>query len=154
MEQPGIEYVTYVAAPPEKVWVGLVSPALTQQYWGEKVESDWNDGSRVVGIGPDGTIHWRGEVLEYESPHLLSYTLALPEGEPWETRVRFDIEQMAALADGAPVTRLTMTQDRFHGEDSFYSACREAWPKVLSSMKSMLESGRTLGLNEGLGRAA
>jgi uncharacterized protein YndB with AHSA1/START domain len=142
-ETPAIEYVIEIAAPPERVWAGLTSPKLTQQYLdGERIESDWNEGSRWVAVNADGSIRWRGEVLDYASPHLLCYTFCLPGEDLQGSRVRFDLINMIKPGTaGGPLTRLTLTHDEFPERNDHYEAFAEAWPRVLAGLKLLLETG-------------
>ncbi len=41
--------------------------------------------------------------------------------------------------------RLRLTHDRFDSDEAFFRDCRRAWPELLSSLKSLLESGNSLG---------
>ena len=38
-------YVTYIAAPAERVWKALLDGEFTRQYWGHDNVSDWQKGS-------------------------------------------------------------------------------------------------------------
>ena len=50
MSKPQFVYVIYIKAAPEKVWNGLLDPAMTRLYWMHENVSDWKPGSlRFVG---------------------------------------------------------------------------------------------------------
>jgi hypothetical protein len=42
------------------------------------------------------------------------------------------------------VSRLTVTHDRLEGDPEMLDGISKGWPKVLSSLKSLLELGRPL----------
>jgi uncharacterized protein YndB with AHSA1/START domain len=68
-------------------------------------------------------------------------TWALPADEAREekhSRVTFDIEPVG------DVVRLTVTHDHFEPGSEMFKSIQEGWPKVLSSLKSLLETGRPL----------
>ena len=154
MSEPRIDYDIYIAALPDAVWAALTSPQFTQHYWGEIIETDWNEGSPIVATTPNGTEQWHGEVLDYEPTHSLGYTLCLADADDWRTRVHFEITDVTPAFSATHVTHLALAHDQFRHEDAFYEGSRIAWPRVLSSMKSLLESGRSLGLYQETSRAA
>ena len=82
MYTPRTVYVTYVAAPPEKVWAALTGADFTRQYFfGRLVESDWRVGSTVCYRMADGTLDVQGKVLECDPPRLLSFTWHVESNE-------------------------------------------------------------------------
>jgi hypothetical protein len=42
------------------------------------------------------------------------------------------------------MTRLTVTHDELEPDSPMHSGVSEGWPRVLSSLKSLLETGRAL----------
>ncbi len=68
-------------------------------------------------------------------------TWAFPVDEAHEakyTRVTFEIEPLGS------VVRLTVTHDRLEPGSEMLKGITAGWPKVLSSLKSLLEVGRPL----------
>jgi activator of Hsp90 ATPase-like protein len=55
-----------------------------------------------------------------------------------DPRVTFEIEPVK------DVVRLTVTRDEFEPGAEMFKSIQEGWPKVLSSLKSLLETGRPL----------
>jgi len=140
MSEPNFVYVTYIATTPEKLWQALTDGAFTRQYWfGTRIESDWARGSRVV-FRSDGDVHDAGEVLEYEPYRRLAYTWHVEFHEVFRrekpSRVTFELEPM-----GVEV-KLTVTHDEFEPGSKMRVAVSNGWPLVLSSLKSLLETGR------------
>jgi uncharacterized protein YndB with AHSA1/START domain len=143
MDKPQFLYVTYIATSPEKLWKALLDPETTAKYWQHENVSDWKPGSRWEHRRSDESkkVVLVGKVLESSPPRRLVMTWASPEDEAREekhSRVTFDIEPVGE------VVRLTVTHDRFEPGSEMFESIREGWPKVLSSLKSLLEAGRPL----------
>jgi uncharacterized protein YndB with AHSA1/START domain len=145
-EKPSFVYVTFIATTPEKLWHALTDGALTRKYWyGRRVESDWKVGSPVTfWYEAEGgeAVSDRGIVLESNPPRRLSYTFhvefvdELRDEHP--SRVTFDIE-----LKGKDV-KLTLTHDEFEPGSKILEGIRSGWPAILSSLKSLLETGKPL----------
>jgi len=143
MDKPQFVYVTYIATTPEKLWNALLDSEMTGKYWQHDNVSDWKPGSRWEHRRHDETaaVDLVGKVLESSPPRRLVLTWAYPADEAREdkhTRVTFDIEPVRG------VVRLTVTHDTFAPGSDMWERIMEGWPKVLSSLKSLLEVGRPL----------
>jgi uncharacterized protein YndB with AHSA1/START domain len=145
MDNPRITYVVHIAATPEELWVALTSPDALMKNWG-RIESKWSVGSKVSEIDGSGKVLWEGEVVRREPPRLLSFTFdVVGSGEP-PTEVTFELSAPASkVAPNALVVRLTVTQMGFHENSKVFTECARAWPEILSSVKTYLETGRPLG---------
>jgi uncharacterized protein YndB with AHSA1/START domain len=158
-------YTSYIAASPEEVWRGLTDPTLTMRYWrhatagGKSFPSDWKKGSTYDFVHPEAglVIHDpEMRILESDPVHRLAYTwhtftpewaacvgmdeetAAAWRAEP-RSKVAFDIED---TGDG--VVRLTVVHDGFVAGSRVLPAISEGWPAVISSLKSLLETGAAL----------
>jgi uncharacterized protein YndB with AHSA1/START domain len=136
-------YVIYIAATAEMVWKALLDGEFTRQYWGADNLSDWQPGSSWEHRRSDATrsVLVLGEVLEAVAPHRLVLTWADPENKrdkARHSRVSFDIE---AVGD---MIRLTVTHDQLDAGSEMERKVSQGWPRVLSSLKSLLETGRPL----------
>lgn len=158
-------YTTYVRATPEQVWQGLTDPALMKRYWrhqkaGVKTfHSNWKKGSTYylaheeVGLvvsDPEQVI------LESDPGCRLSYmwhsftpewaaAVGMDEetADKWRaeprSQVTFDIEDV-----GGDVTKLTLVHEGFSQASSVLQGISQGWPAVLSSLKTLLETGTVL----------
>ena len=150
MDKPDFVYVVFIQSTPAAVWQALTTPEFTARYWGgRRIESDWQVGSPVRHLRPDGGSYGEGEVLAADPSRLLSYTFHLRSGEgrvaDSPARVTFEIE-----AAGAAV-KLTLKHQ--HAADSVRREIMDnAWPAILSSLKTLLETGEPLAFTgPGLG---
>jgi uncharacterized protein YndB with AHSA1/START domain len=143
MNKPEFVYVTYIATTPEKLWGALTDGEITRQYWGGEQVSDWKPGSRWEHRrnGPERKVAMVGTVIESDPPNRLVFSWAAPkdrERKEGHSRVMFEIERAGELV------RLTVTHEQLEAE-----MCRNVsggWPKVLSNLKSFLETGRAFEL--------
>jgi uncharacterized protein YndB with AHSA1/START domain len=145
MEKPKFVYVTYIIAPPEKVWEALTTPEFTRQYWFETdLISDWKVGSKVV-FNRKGEIWHNDTILRSEPPRMLSFTFRplmveeMKNEQP--SRVVFELEPVKTT-DGRDGTKLTVTHDEFPANSVVYPRVSLGWPELLSSLKSLLETGK------------
>jgi uncharacterized protein YndB with AHSA1/START domain len=84
-----------------------------------------------------------GKVIESSPPRRLVLTWAFPTDEKREkkhSRVTIEIEPFRK------VVRLTVTHDRLEPGCDMLDGITDGWPKVLSSLKSLMEVGRPLPL--------
>jgi uncharacterized protein YndB with AHSA1/START domain len=143
MDKPQYIYVTYIASTPEEVWKALTDTETTSKYWQHVNVSDWQPGSAWEhrSFDEEGTVHLVGKVLESSPPRWLVLTWASPADaarEDKHSRVTFEIEPVRG------VVRLTVTHDGLEPDSEMLEGITDGWPKVLSSLKSLLEAGRPL----------
>jgi uncharacterized protein YndB with AHSA1/START domain len=143
MARSSFVYVIYIASTPDVVWKALIDGEFTRQYWGHENVSDWKPGSPWAhrDAGADGKIRLIGEVLESRPPHRLVITWVEPKDKAnrdRHSRVAFDIEPVGGMV------RLTVTHDDLEPGSQMDTSIRIGWPRVLSSLKSLLETGKPL----------
>lgn len=142
MAEPApLRFVFYIAAPPDKVWHGFVSPESNRVlFMGAELEADLKPGGSMnwVGPGPDGKriVYVGGQVLQAEPPRRLQYTFAMgAAGKP--SRVTVD------LVPESEATQVTVVHDQWADQDSSYAQTADGWPRILSRLKTLIETGRT-----------
>lgn len=142
MSQPMPQsYTLYIAASPEKVWEGFVSAESNRViFMGAEFEADLKPGGSIrwVGPGPDGkTIPYvQGQVLRVEPPRLLQYTFAMGQSDK-ESRATIE------LVPETEATKVTVTHDQWVVGDPGYASCSDGWPRILSRLKTLIETGKT-----------
>jgi uncharacterized protein YndB with AHSA1/START domain len=142
--KPTTVYTIYIAATPEAVWQALTSAEFSRKYFfGNSVEVDLKVGGAYIVRPPDGSVHISGEVVECDPPRKLTVTFnvnwpALVE-KLGPTLVSYEIEP------AGDAVRLTMTESHDRPiSDDILSGGRQGWPAILSSLKSLLETGEAL----------
>lgn len=135
-------YKAYIAAPAQRVWEALVRPEFTRKYWGHENVSDWRPGSRWEHRAAyTDEIEFVGRVIECDPPHRLVMTWADPGSqEPYDaqSRVSIEVESVEEMA------LITVRHDRLTAGSHLQHDAEDGWPRVLSSLKSLLETGRPL----------
>jgi uncharacterized protein YndB with AHSA1/START domain len=142
--KPATVYTIYIASTPERVWQALTSAEFSRKYFfGNAVEVELRVGGAYIVRTPDGALHISGEVIECDPPRKLTVTFnvnwpALIE-QLGPTLVTYEIEPAGSAV------RLTMTEahDRPLSDD-ILSGGRSGWPAILSSLKSLLETGEAM----------
>jgi uncharacterized protein YndB with AHSA1/START domain len=143
--KPAFVYAIYIASTPEKVWEALTTAEFSRQYFsGLAVETELKVGGAFVVRMPDGSVHISGEVIECDPPRKLTITWNVNWPDLVEklgvTLVTYAIEP---AGDGS--IRLTLTQSHERPiDDDILSGGRTGWPAILSSLKSLLETGEAL----------
>jgi uncharacterized protein YndB with AHSA1/START domain len=138
------KYVTYIAASPETVFRALMDGQLTRQYWKHTNESDWKPGSKwkhVAGDAQGAGVLVVGTVIEVIPNRRLVITWAAPgdlDNPKQRSKVTFDVESIGAMV------RLTVSHEDLVAGSDMANKVANGWPRVLSSLKSLLETGRPL----------
>jgi uncharacterized protein YndB with AHSA1/START domain len=139
--KPAIVYTIYIASTPERVWQALTKAEFSRKYFsGNAVEVDLRVGGAFIVLTPDGAPHITGEVIECDPPKRLTVTFNVNWPTLIEklgpTLVTYEIEQ---AGDAVKLT-LVQLHDRPISDD-ILSGGRQGWPAILSSLKSLLETG-------------
>lgn len=158
MSRTEFVYVTYIETTPETLWRALTEPQFTRRYWGAELKSDWKPGSPLLWReGGEGEFEDLDQViLESDPPRLLSYTWH--RFQPWhaemfgwsqeklatvlqekQSKVTFEIEPAAR-----DMVKLSVRHDGFDEDSEMLKAISGGWPAVLSSLKTLLETGDPL----------
>lgn len=148
MSKPSFVYVTYIRSTPEKVWAALTDPAAIKMFWfGITAESAFSAGSPWRLTFEDGRIADSGEILESVPPRRLVIRWRnefKPElkAEGW-SRCTMEIETAEYYPDyGGSAVKLTIHHEvEGEGGAKFIEAVSGGWPKILSNLKSLLETG-------------
>lgn len=142
MKNPKQVYQTYIRSTPKKTWDAITKPQFTRQYWaGLANVSDWKPGSKwehVAKVGGQDEVWITGEVVASEPPKRLVITWADPDDLKDQSRVTFEIEPLKGMVC------LTVTHDEFKATSTMAGKVSKGWTRVISSLKSFLETGKGL----------
>lgn len=143
MVKSSFVYVIYIRSTAEKVWRALLEPEFTRQYFfGMVVETDWKTGSPWQAVGSDGEVKDRGEIIEVAPPNRLVLNWrneARPEMKAeGSSRMSYELEQQGEMV------KLTLLHEIDRPESKLIRAVSNGWPMILSSLKSLLETGESL----------
>ena len=136
-----LQFVFYVAVKPEKLWEGLFSVESNRIIFaGADFEADLKPGGYMKWLGPgsDGkpATLVKAEILHSDSPKFLQYTSQLGQS-PFKSRVTVELEPETEA------TKLTIVHDQWAAADPAYAFCSDGWPRILSRLKTLLETGKT-----------
>ena len=133
-------YVTYIRTTPEKLWSALTDTDFMQQYWfNARVESDFKKGSPWRIVLEDGRVADTGEILEAKPPKRLVIKWR-NEFKPELKAEGFAICTMELEPTNSAV-KLTVTHTIDKKNAKFIEAVSGGWPKILSNLKSLRETG-------------
>jgi uncharacterized protein YndB with AHSA1/START domain/DNA-binding transcriptional ArsR family regulator len=156
MDRPSFVYTTYIRTTPEQLWQALTDPAFTRRYWNASFETDWKPGSTMTWEQRGVTIADPEQVvLEAEPYRRLSYTWhtftpelsdALELTEEVRTRIAAEERSKATfeLEPAGELVKLTVVHDGLDPAGVVASMISRGWPIVLSSLKTLLETGDPL----------
>ncbi|MFC9593572.1 SRPBCC family protein [Streptomyces sp. NPDC056944] len=156
MDSDTFVYTTYIRTTPDELWQALTEPELTRRYWGVSFETTWTPGASMVWdengrrtVDPDQV------VLEARPGRLLSYTWHTFTKD-WADAVRLEQEAYELLTreprsrvtfviePSGDTVRLTVTHGGLEPGGIIKGLIGEGWPALISSLKSLLETGEEL----------
>jgi uncharacterized protein YndB with AHSA1/START domain len=135
-------YQVFIKATPEQIWEAITNPEFTERYfYGARIEN--RDGRRIA-LGPNGEVYGDEPIFEEDPPRRLvhewvsRYDPDMAQEEP--SRVTWEIEP----GEGG-VSLLTVVHDRLEGAPkTAESVAGVGWMRVLSGLKTLLETGEPL----------
>jgi uncharacterized protein YndB with AHSA1/START domain len=142
MAESRFVYVTYIRTTPEKLWQALIDPVFTRQFWvGTWQECDWKVGATWKLMIPDGRVGDAGEVLEIDPPRRLVLSWRnefLPElRDEGYSRMTYELEPRGETV------KFTVIHEMDKPDSKLIAGVSTGWPQLLSSLKSLLETGES-----------
>jgi uncharacterized protein YndB with AHSA1/START domain len=136
-------YITYIRTTPDKLWDALTKPEFTRAYWfGTWPETTWVPGAPWKLMVPDGRVGDSGSILEADRPRRLViqwrnelYAELRAEGY---SRCTLELEPTG------DTVKLTVTHEMDVHPSKFITGVSNGWPPILSSLKTLLETGDSL----------
>ena len=146
-QKPDHVYEVYIRTTPERLWQALVDGELTRQYYyNSRVESDWQQGSHYLYRSPDGGVLIDGDVIEADPPRRLVTTFralwSQGAAEAVPTTVTFEISPVGAAC------KLTLIHAGLEPASPLTSGINTGWTQILSSLKTLLETGEPLVIGD------
>ena len=133
-------YVIYIRTTPEKLWSALTDVEIMKQWWfGVRCESQWTAGSPWKLVSGDGQVFDSGRIVEAEPPRRLVIR--------WRHQKRPELEAEGdslctiELEPSGSAVRLSITHTIERDPSKFIEAVSGGWPKIISNLKSLLETG-------------
>lgn len=133
-------YVTFIRTTPEKLWSALTAPEFIKQYWFDMThDTEWKVGSSWRMIFPDGRVADTGEIAEFDPPR----RLAIKWRNEWRPELKAEgwSRCVMELEPADNVVKLTVTHTIEVENSKLIEAVSGGWPKILSNLKSLLETG-------------
>jgi len=144
MNKPKQVYTFLIRSTPKKTWDAITKPALTRKYWaGMANVSDWKNGSKWEHVNPENEVWATGKVVESVPAQRLVVSWIDPDNLKDTSRLTFEIEKLGKLV------LLTVTHGNFSAVSTMPEKVAWGWPRVLSSLKTFLETGEGLDIFSG-----
>ena len=136
-------YVSYIRTTPEKLWSALTDAEFMKQYWfGVHGESQWTAGSPWKSVSPQGQILDAGEIVEAEPPRRL--VIRWQHQDKPELKAEGESLCTIELEQSGTAVKLSITHTIEREPSKLIEAVSGGWPKVISNLKSLLETGSTV----------
>ena len=136
-------YVTYIRCDPARLWSALTDKTFIPRYWfGMTCESEWRPGSPWKLMFEDGRVADRGEILEADPPKKLVIKW-MNEFRP-ELAAEGPARCTFLLESEGAATKLTVVHEMDKPQSLVIEAVSGGWPKILSNLKSLLETGEVV----------
>ncbi len=133
-------YVSFIRTTPEKLWSALTDPVQMKEYWfGMHFETEWKTGAAWRMLFPDGKVADTGEILELDRPRRIRLR--------WRNEFRPELKAEGfalctiEIEPYGDAVRLSITHTMERANSAFIQSVSGGWPKVLSNLKSWLETG-------------
>ncbi len=157
VDSPAFVYQTYIRTTPEQLWRALTEPAFTERYWGGlALDTDWKVGSpiswRFGGVRVDDPEQVVVESDPYRrlaySWHTFTPKWAVASGIDEALRAEIADERHSIVTfeieDLGEMVKLTVLHGNFEAGSTVATMVRDGWPRVMSELKTLLETGDAL----------
>lgn len=139
-------YELYIAAPVARVWDGLFERDIPLPFMFDTTLTGAlrkNTPYSYVGEGQFSVVD--GKVLEVvpQSKMVMTWSAHWGEAENSDRPSRVTYQFSAVDKD---VTKIELVHDDFDGETATYAGSTAAWPRMLCSFKSLLETGTAMAV--------
>ena len=143
MAKSKFHLVTYIRTTPEKLWDALINPTMTRLYWAETWQDcTWKPGASWKLMSPDGKFRDAGEIIEITPPRRLALT--------WQNQYKPEMKAEGfskltyEIDKQIESTKFSLTHEIDVADSKLIAAVATGWPWIISSLKSLLETGESL----------
>jgi uncharacterized protein YndB with AHSA1/START domain len=145
MSKSEFVYVTYIKTTSERLWDAITNTEFMKQYWfGARCESDWKAGSPWRMVYESGQVTDSGAIIESDPPK----RLVIKWRNDWKSELKAEgYSRCTFEIEYDPVnnaTKLTVTHVIDKKPSKLIEAVSGGWPKILSNLKSLLETGQVV----------
>ena len=141
--QSSFVYVTFIRTTPERLWSALTTNEFMKEYWfGVQFKTEWKAGAYWEMLYPDGRVTDAGEILEFDPPKRLVLK--------WRNEFKPELKAegyglcVIELAPISEAVKLTITHTIDRADSKLIEAVSGGWPRILSNLKSLLETGHVV----------
>ena len=135
--------VMFIRTTPEKLWNALMEPETTRKFWmGTHLESDWKKGAAWKMIQADGRLTDAGEIVEIVP--LQKLVLSWRHEHVPELKAEGVSRMTLEIESAGDTVKLTVVHEIDFPQSKLIKAVSGGWPKILSSLKSLLETGEPI----------
>ena len=156
-DAPAFVYQTYIRTSPEQLWRALTEPAFTERYWGGlALDTDWKVGSPISWRFGGVTVDDPEQVVVESDPyrrlayswHTFTPEWAVASGIDEALRAEIADERRSVVTfeieDVGEMVKLTVLHGNFEAGSTVATMVRDGWPRVVSELKTLLETGEPL----------
>jgi uncharacterized protein YndB with AHSA1/START domain len=136
--KPEFHYTILIAKPAADVWSALTEKKLVDQYYMVPLHTLELKKGGKISYGVDKEMI-TGTITDFEAPKTLVHTFKFTNKENTETRVSYDIKPI-----GDAMCALTITHTGFEEKNQAFSDITGGWPIIASSLKTLLEIGKSM----------
>lgn len=135
-------YEVFIQTTPEKLWSALTEAAFTQNYFfGTMVKSTWKAGDPIVYTYPDGRTAVDGVVIESAPPRRLVHTWVIR----WDEKASHETSKVTwTIEPRGSTCKLTVTHELENAPLTGRIVGSDGWTFILSSLKTLLETGKSM----------
>jgi len=136
-------YTLFIRTTTDRLWQALMDPNFTRQYWCDTwIDSAWMQGASWKLMIPDGRVGDAGTILEIIPAKRLVLS--------WQNEFKPELKAegpstlTCLLEPVGTSVKFTVTHEMNRPNSRLIASVSTGWPMLLSSLKSLLETGESL----------
>lgn len=139
-DKPDFVLQTYIRTTQQALWDALTKGEVTQHYYyGARLDTNLQKGGSFRYLAPDGNVILDGEIVEIDPiRRLVSTFIPSWTDKAQPTQVTFELEPVGEAV------KLTITHHEYLKTAD--AGVIDGWPVVVAGLKTLLETGKPLGL--------